>query len=148
MSTIPSGSRALAQEHVEWLSGCPGDDHAQHVGAGVVQPVLPRLVQQRQRAQPADPLVGFGRTLRPRWSVAQFQRAHRLEQRLRPRRGEVHSESEAEGEHIAERDRAFGRNGLAVDRATRVGEHTPVGELGQQVVDRLVEAQPALLDEE
>ena len=40
-----------------------------------------------------------------------------------------------------------GRHGV-VERPVGVGEHPAVGELGQQPVDRLVEPDAALLDQE
>ena len=146
---MPSGSNTRSRRNTS--SGCPAAraiEHAEHVGAGVVQPALARLVQQRQGAEPAHPLVGLGRHLRLRRAGAQAELAHRLEQRLRPRRLEVHAEPEPEREHVVQRDRPVGGDGVAVDRAPRVDEHPPVGELGQQVVDGIVEPQPALLDED
>ena len=42
----------------------------------------------------------------------------------------------------------MGRDGLTVDRPSWLDEHPAVGQLREQLVDRLVEAQPALLDQE
>ena len=91
---------------------------------------------------------GSGGTCGSRRTGAQPELAHRVEQRLRPRRREVHAEPEPERQHVVHRDRPLGRDGVAVDRPRGVDEHPPVGQLGQQLVDRIVEAQPALLDEE
>ena len=146
---MPSGSNTrCAEEVLERLTGGPGDEHTEHVGADVVQPSLARLVQQWQRPEPAHPLIGLGRPLRLRWAVSQPERTHRLEQWLRPRCREVHAEPEQERHDVADRDRSVRRDGLAVDRPSWLDEHPPVGQFRQQLVDRLVEAQPALLDQE
>ena len=138
----------LAQELLERLTGGACDQHAEDVRSGVVEPPLTRLVQQRQRGQPADPLVGRRRYLRPRWTVAQPEGGHRLDQRLRPRCGEVDPQPELERQHVADGDRTAGGDRRAVDGPAWVDEHATVGQLGQQVLDGVVEPQPALLDEE
>ena len=74
--------------------------------AGVVQPAFARLVEQRQRAQPAHPLVGLGRHLRLGRAAAQSEIAHRFQQRLRPPGGEVHAQPEPEREEVAHGDRS------------------------------------------
>ncbi len=107
------------------------DEHAEHVGAGVVQPSFTGLVEQGERRQPAHPFVGLRRPLRFRRTRAQTERVHRLEERLRPRRAEVRAESEAEGEEVSHRDRSLRRHRVAVDRPAGVDEHAPIGELGQ-----------------
>ncbi len=48
--------------------------------------------------------------------------------------------------HVVHGDGPLGGHGGAVDGAVGVDEHLTVGELGQQVVDRVVEAEAALLD--
>ena len=60
---------------------------------------------------------------------------------------EVHAEAELERQHVPDRDRAGRGHGGAVDGAPSVDQHPPVGELGEEVVDRIVEPQPALLHE-
>ena len=57
------------------------------------------------------------------------------------------AQAEGEGEQIAQRDRPFRRHGV-VDRAFEAFQHAPVGKLGQQSVDGIVEAQLALLDQD
>jgi hypothetical protein len=139
---------ALAEEFVEGLPGRSGDEHPQDVRADVVQPPLARLVQQGRGGQPADPLVRVGRHLRLGRTAAEAELTHLLQQRLRPRGGEVHAPPQPERQEVAERDRPVRRDGVAVERPPPVDEHPPIGQLGQQVVDRVVEAQAALLDQD
>ena len=138
----------LLQEDVERLTGRPGDEDAEHVRSGVVQPPFARLVEEGQRRQPAHPLVRLGRLLRFGRAAPMPRSLHRFEQRLGPRRLEVHADPETERQDVVHRDRPMRRDGVALDRAPRVDEHPPVGELGKQVVDRVLEPEPALLDED
>ena len=145
---MPSGSNTRSRKKTS--SGWPAAraiEHAQHIGTRVVQPPLARLVQERQRREPAHPLVGLGRHLRLRWPAAEVERVHRLHERLRPRRGEVHAETEAEREQVVDRDGPVAGT-VSPRRPPAVDEHAPVRQLGKQVVDRVVEPQPALLDED
>jgi hypothetical protein len=130
------------------LAGSPGDQHAEHVRPRVVQPSLPRLIEQRQRGKPAHPFVGRGRPLRFRRTAAQSELAHGLEQRLGPGRLEVHPEPERERQDIANRDRPASRDGVAVKWTAPIDEHPSVGELGDQRVHRILETQLAVLDQE
>jgi hypothetical protein len=114
----------------------------------VIQPPRAGLVEQRDRAEQADPLVGIRRHLRLGRTAAQTETVQSLEERLRPWRLEVHAEAEPEGEHVVQGDRPVGRDGVAVDRSPPVDEHPPVGELWEQVVDGIVEPQAALLQED
>ena len=114
----------------------------------MLQPPLAGLADERQRRQPAHPLVGRRRHLGLRWAGAQVEHGHRLEHRLRPGAREVHAQPEPEREQVPHRDRPGGGDRLAVDGTVRIDQHPPVGELRQQVVDRLVEPEPALLDED
>ena len=146
---MPSGSNTRSRRNTSsGLTGGAGDQHAEHVGAGVVQPPLARLVEQRQRRQPAHPLVGLRRHLRCR------RPAPRPSSPIASSSGCGHgaAKSMPSPRRKVRRSRTvIGRcagHGVAVDRSPRVDEDPPVGELGQQVVDRIVEPQPALLDED
>jgi hypothetical protein len=66
--------------------------------------------------------------------------------RVSARRGHDAAESEAEGEQILHGDGA-GRRHRVAELGVEAAQHLAVGELGQQVIDRAVEAQNALLDE-
>ena len=138
----------LTEEHVERLAGGPGDQHAEHVGAGVVEPPLAGLVQEGQRRQAPHPLVGLGWRLRFRRTPAEAEVAHRLQQRLRPRRLEVHAPAELEREDVVHGDRTLRGDRLAVHRPAWLDEDAPPGELGQEIVDWILEPEPALLDED
>ena len=111
-------------------------------------PARAGLVEQREGREPAQPLVGFGRDLRCGWRGADPEVVHRLHERLRERRVEVHAESGAEGQDVVHGDRAFGCDGLPVDRPERVDEHAAVGELREQCVDGIVEAEQVLLHQD
>ena len=95
----------------------------------------------------SDPRVGIRGQLRLRRCGGDAEFLGRVEERLRPRPVERHAVAEAERQHVVHRDGADGWHRRAVDRAERIEEHLSIGELGQQVVDRVVEAQPALLDQ-
>ena len=61
----------LGQDDVEWLTRRSGDEHAEDVGARVVQPPGPGLVGQRHRADDAHPLIGPRRLLWRGWAAAE-----------------------------------------------------------------------------
>src|SRR6185312_17169650 len=46
---------SLRQEALKWLTRCAGDEHAEHIGPGVINPALARLMHQRQRAETPNP---------------------------------------------------------------------------------------------
>ncbi len=135
---------ALAQERLERLSRGALDQHAQHVGAGVVHPSLARLMHQGQRAEAADPRVGCGLGLRPGRAHPDPLLAHRLLDRERVGRRHDDAEAQPEGQQIAQGDRPA-RGHRVVDRPLEPAQDPAVGQLGQQPVHRLVEPQPALL---
>ena len=138
----------LAHELVEGLTGSAGDEHTEHHRAHVVEPPLAGLILQRQRRQTPDPFVGFGRALRLGRTGAQAQVGHRVHEGPRPRRSEVHPDAEPEREDVAHRDGARRGHGLAVEWSATVDEDVAARELGQQIVDGLVESEPAILDED
>ena len=136
------------QELPQGLTGGTRDEHTEHVRAGVVEPALPRLVQQRERRQPAHPFVGRGRQLWFRRTAAQGELTHRVEQRLRPGRLEVHPEPEPEREDVVNCDLTVRRNRVSFEGSTPVDEHAAIGELGKQRVDGIRQTQRGLLHEE
>ena len=150
VSAIPSGSNTRSRRNTSsgWPGGA-GDEHAEDVRAGVVQPALARLVQQRQRRRagastrraPAAPAVAGGPPPRPSSAIASSSGCGHGASKSMPQPSRNVSTSRS----VIGRSRG---DGVAVDRPARIDEHPPVGELGQQLVDRLVEAQPALLDED
>ena len=122
------------------------DQHAEHVRAGVVHPALARLVHQRQRSQSAEPLVRRRRG-RARRALAQQQLGHRPLNRIGVRRRHHDAKAHAEREQIAHGDRPLRRHRI-VERGVERAQHAPPGQLGQQPIHRLVEAQHALLHED
>ena len=135
----------LPEHGLERLTGGARDQHTEHVGAVVVGPPLPRLVEQRQRREPADPLVGLGRDLGIRRRGGDAERIDRLHEWLRERRGEVHADAGAERQDVVEGDRPLRGHGVPVDRPLGVDQHPTIGELGYQCIDRVVEAQCVVL---
>ena len=63
------------------------------------------------------------------------------------RRRHDHAEAHAKGEQVAHRDRPPRRHGV-VERAVEPLQDSAVGQLRQQPIDRLVQPQPALLDQD
>ena len=59
---------------------------------------------------------------------------------------EDHAQAHAEGEQVLERDRAFGGHGV-VEVGVDAAQHAAVGQLGEEVVDRCVKVQGAVVDE-
>ena len=106
------------------------------------------MVEQGQRRQPAHPLIGIGRHLWLGRAGTQPQFSHLLEQRLRPRRPEVHPEAQPKREHVINGDRPASRDRVAVEGTAAIQEHAPLGQLREQVVNRILQSQPALLDEQ
>ena len=133
---------------LERCAGRTGDEDTEDVGAVVVRPPCTRLVEQRQCSEPAEPLVGFRGHLGRGRSGADPELVHRLHQRLREGCVEVHAQTGAERQDVVHGDRAFGGDRLAVDRAERVDEHASIGELGEQRVDGIVEAEEVLLHQD
>ena len=139
---------ALPQHRLQIAAAGPRQQHAQHLGGRVVEPPLARLVHERQRPERRHPpvrIVGDGRPGRPADAV-QAQRCLGPLDRIAAGRRHHRSEAEPEAEQILDRDRPMGGHGvveLGVDRA----QHAAVGELRQQLVDRLLQPQQALVDQ-
>jgi hypothetical protein len=57
------------------------------------------------------------------------------------------TQAERERQQVAQRDRPSGRYGV-VERSFEAPEHAAAGKLGQQIVDRIVEAKLALLHQD
>ena len=102
----------------------------------MVHPALTWLVDERKRAEPADPLV------RGRFAEC----VQRVGDRDRSRLGGDHAGAEGVGQQIPQRYRAFCRNGV-VQWPVGIGEHGHVRQLREEVVDRVIEAEGAVLDE-
>jgi hypothetical protein len=105
--------------------------------AAVVHPALARLVDERERAEPANPLI------RRRPGLVVLERVQRVGDRDRSRFGHHDAGAEGEGEQIPQRYRAFG----VFERPARIGEHGHVRQFREELVDRIVEAERAVLDE-
>ena len=147
VSFMPSGSKIRSRRNVvERLAGGARDQHAEHVGAGVVQPLLARLVDQRQRCRAPHPLVRRRRAggRRPGASPAPPSPsgsgtcAGDAITAPKPRRNVSRSRSVIGAFRRARYRRA----------ARRSRQHLAVGQLGQPPVHRLVEPEPALLDQD
>ena len=139
--------QAFLQDNFERLAGGARDERAKQVRAGVVHPALARLVRQRERAEPPQPLVLPRRGLRRGGALAELELVHGEVDRAEASGGEVEPEAEAEGEQIAQGDRAVGGHGL-IERAVEAGHHLAVRQLRQEALDRVVEAEQALLDQD
>jgi hypothetical protein len=112
----------------------------------VVGPAPARLRHQRQLAEPPQPLVRGRRARRVGRPHADRPLVGRGHHRHLGRVGHHLAEAHREREQVTYGDRALGRHGV-VERRVEPGEHPPAGELGEQVVDRVVEPQHALLDQ-
>ncbi len=133
----------LLQEHGQGAPGGPGDQHALDVGAGVVQPGLARLVQQRnprQRLHPGIRRRNLVRQHRPLLQLAE-QRGHRGQR-------EVGGEPDAGpgGEQVGDGDRAGGGHHV-VDPARGRTHHDRRLQFRQPRPDRIVQREPAVLDQ-
>src|SRR5207237_3382972 len=104
---------AFAEERLERPARGARDEHTEDVGRRVVHPLLTRLVHERQRSEPADPLVRRRRRLWLRRSLAETLLAHGLLDWIRVRRGRDDTVARAEGEQVAHRDRPVRRHGVA-----------------------------------
>nr|WP_159040124.1 hypothetical protein [Streptomyces sp. XY533] len=111
--------------------------------AEVVLPVLAGLAHQRQGAEAAHPLVLLGQ--RHRALAEDAVREDRVEDR-RAHRGQVDAEAEGGGQQVPDGDRAPRGLGV-VDRAVDPLQYLAVGEFGQPLVHRVVQSQPAVVEE-
>jgi hypothetical protein len=137
----------LGQRH----PGGAGEQHAEHRRAGVVEPALARLREQRQGAEARDPGVGVGLggwVGRADGSQVQIGLGgcHHRPRSGRHKHLRHHPEAEGERQQIARRDGARRRHRV-LERSVGAAQHAPVGELREQPVDRLVEGEEALVDE-
>ena len=139
-----------AEHLVERLPGGARHQHAQHRGAGVVQPALAGLGNQRQRAEARDPDI----CVRLRYPVRRADRrqtelllggGHDWPRRTRGEHLGRQAEAEREREQIASRDRARRRHGL-LQTAVGAFQHLAIGQFGEQPVDRVVDPQQSFLD--
>ena len=132
------------QERWERLIGGARDEHAEHVGARVIGPLLAGLMQQRQRTELLHPLVRRHR--RRIGSGQQTGVADGFLNRILAGRREYESHAEAERQQIARGDRPLRRHRL-VDRRVDPRQHAAVGEFRQEAIDGIVEAQFAFFDQ-
>lgn len=116
------------------------EQHTEHVGPGVVEPALTRLVHEGKGPEPAHPFVRRRRHLWLGRACAELELRARVEERLRPRRGEVHADAETERQRVMQCDRPLSGDGLSVDRTTAVDQHTTISELWKKRVDGIVES--------
>ncbi len=138
----------VAQDDVEGLAGGSGDEHAEHIGSGVVEPPVAGLVEERQRREPPHPFVRWRRYLRLGRTGAELELGQRVEERLRPRRREIHADAELERQQVVQRDRSPRGHRFPVDRTSSVDKYAPVRQFGKQCIDGIVEPQLVLLDED
>jgi hypothetical protein len=101
-------------------------------------------MDQRQRGAALDQLVGAER--RGRRPGADPGLGHRLLHRPVTRSLHQEAEARAHGQEVAQRERAVGRHGV-VKRAVDRAQDLAVGELRQPAVDRIVEPDLRLLDQ-
>ena len=135
----------VAQKISEGLAGSARDQHAQNVGAGVIEPAFAGLIDQRQAAQPLHEVVG--REIGLGWTGRQAGLRHRLLDRMPGRPDHHGAQTEGEGQEIAHADRTLCRH-RDVDRRFEALEHAAVGQFWQEIVDRIVEPELALLDQD
>src|SRR5215217_4797468 len=104
-------------------------------------------MQQRYFREIGDPSIG-GDMLRGTWRTNRHsQLVHRRSYRVVMWVDHEQAESWRKGEKIANGDRPVGGNGV-VDRPVEALEHLPIGELGKEAIDRLIEAELAFLDQD
>ena len=131
-----------------WPDGAR-DQHAEHVRARVVHPALARLVHQRQRRRAAHPLVRRG-AARSGSAGPESEASRRSPSGSGSAPGGASDDARSPSRNVSRsrtRDRPLRRHGV-VERAVEARQHPAIGELGQQPIDRLVEAQRALLDQD
>ena len=142
---------AVLEKDAQWLACRARDQNAEHERGRVVLPPLARLVHQGQRCEVSDPVVGVVRRARVRLRHGELKFLRTLDDRIRRIKPRGLDDDEAiarpKRQQILARDRAVGGNGL-VDRAVHALQHAAGGQLGEQPGDRLVQRQPAVIDQE
>jgi len=143
---MPSGSKMrFAQERLQRLAGDARDQHPEDVGAAVIHPPFARLVDERQAPEAFHQLVRrMRRQVRARRDAC-FR--HRGLDRVARGIGHHGADPEPKGQEIAQRDRTLGRHGI-VQRAVDGAQHLAVRQFGEPAVDRLIEPQLGLLDQD
>ena len=149
VSDIPSGSkmRSRSTDSSAWPDA-RARQHAEHLGRRVVEPLLARLVHERQRPEGADPPVDVVRHGRPRWAADALEPERGLGPLDRVAAGWRHhrAEAEPEAEEVLDGDRSAGGHGV-VELGVDGPQDPAVGELRHEFVDGLVEAQEARFDQ-
>ena len=133
---------ALGQHLRQRLPGDPGHQHAEHIGAGVVQPLVSGLVGQRQAAEPLHPLVRLDRRAGGTWCQAGL--LQRSLDRVLARRRHDRAQAPHERQQVAHGDRPVRRDRV-VQRRVDPGQDLAAGQFRQQAVHRVVQPQPAFL---
>jgi hypothetical protein len=117
----------VAQEIAEGLARRARNQHAQHVGARVIEPAFAGLIDQRQAAQPLHEVVG--REIGLNRTERETGIRHRLLDRMPGRPDHHRAQPKGEGQKIAHADRTPRRHRV-VDRPFEAFEHAAAGELG------------------
>jgi hypothetical protein len=139
---------ALLVKGIDRLARRSGDEHAEDLRPGVVPPLVPRLVHERQGSHPPHPLVGSMRGHRRRGSDGpEFEGGLGHQDRVILGRGQDHAEAGAEGEEVAHGDGPVRGHGI-VDRSVEAPQDPAIGQFGKEPVDRLVERQPSVLHQQ
>jgi hypothetical protein len=131
----------VAHHILERRAAGPGGEHAEHLGAGLVQPALARLGQQRQLTQPASQTSGAGvvagcggpndDSSRSMTAVTMGQGSAAMNMAPCIPNPQV---------KVSRSRTVTGRSAGTVSASGPSGRgHPAVGELGQQLVDRLVQ---------
>lgn len=146
-SRVPHAERLedpLGQELRQGPSGGAGEEHAEDVGASVVEPLLARLVEERDARQRGRPGVRTGDLPGLRRSLPQF-----AEQELHRGQGEVGGESVArtEGQQVGDGDRTVGGDHV-VDGCGRRTDDRRCGEFRQPARHRRIEGEQPVLDQD
>ncbi len=146
---MPSGPNSRSSRKAgERAPGRARDQDAQQVAAHVVEPALARLVHQRQGAQAAHEFVRGGGLRRVRGAVAaEVTLANGALDRVGVGRRHDAAEAEAGGQQVAHRDRAP-RGDRVVELRVDALQHPAVRQLRQPAIDRVVEPQHPVVDQE
>ena len=138
----------IAHHRPDRITRRPGQQHPEDLGGGVVEPLRAGLVHERERTERSDPAVDVVSAGRPGRAAdaVELELGLRPLDRQRVRWGQDRAEPEPGAEEVLHRDRALRGHGV-VELGVEGAQHAAVGELGEQVVDGLVQADDPLLDQ-
>lgn len=111
----------------------------------MVEPLLARLMDERQAAEALHQFVGWNRRQHRPGRDARV--GHCLLDRIARGKHHHRAETEPEGQEVAQGDRPSGRHCI-LQRAFERAQDVAVSQLRQPAVDWIVQAEPAFLDQD